>query len=139
MLISEEPTRRYMFERCPSIERLSIKDCAIDEYDFEEPESELPPQEDLVKMVRNHPSLRWLRSDLSAENVAMLQQERPEINFVSEQASPVFFGSLTTKQYVLKPYKSHCYVTLIVFTLHGPLYCFHEANDHDDRYYVHRE
>ena len=79
---SYEPSR-YLFELCPSIERLSIKDCAYDEYDVEEAEAELP-QEDLIKMVRNHPSLRWLRSDLSAENVAMLQQECPEMTFVSE-------------------------------------------------------
>lgn len=42
------------------------------------------PQEILIKMVRRHPNLRWLRSDLSEENVAMLQQERPEITFVSD-------------------------------------------------------
>jgi hypothetical protein len=42
------------------------------------------PQEDIIQMVRNHPSLHWLRSDLSAENVAMLQQERLGITFVSE-------------------------------------------------------
>ena len=78
---SYEPSR-YMFERCPTIERLSIKDCAFYEWD-RAPEAELP-QEDLIKMVRNHPLLRWLRSDLSAENVAMLQQERPEMTFVSE-------------------------------------------------------
>ena len=77
-----EPSR-YLFERCPGIERLSIKDCAYDEFDVEEVETELP-QEDLIQMVRNHPSLRWLRSDLSAENVAMLQQECPEMTFVSE-------------------------------------------------------
>jgi hypothetical protein len=38
----------------------------------------------LIKMVRLHPTLRWLRSDLSEENVAMLKQERPEITFVSD-------------------------------------------------------
>ena len=74
----------YMFEHCPRVERLSIKGCTLYEYGGEEEvESELP-QEDLIDMVRNHPSLRWLRSDLSAENVAMLQQERPEMTFVSE-------------------------------------------------------
>mmetsp|Transcript_10757 Transcript_10757/g.19491 ORF Transcript_10757/g.19491 Transcript_10757/m.19491 type:complete len:97 (+) Transcript_10757:447-737(+) len=39
-------------------------------------------QEMLIKMVRNHQTLQWFRSDLSAANVAMLQQERPEITFV---------------------------------------------------------
>ena len=41
-------------------------------------------QEMLIKMVRLHPTLRWLRSDLTKENIAMLQQERPEITFVSK-------------------------------------------------------
>lgn len=40
------------------------------------------PQGVLVNMVRRHSSLRWLRSDLSAENIYMLRQERPEITFV---------------------------------------------------------
>jgi hypothetical protein len=34
-------------------------------------------QEMLIKMVRNHPALRWLWSNLLEENIAMqLQQER---------------------------------------------------------------
>ena len=37
-----------------------------------------------MKMVRLHPTLKWLRSDLTAENVAILQQERPDVTFVSE-------------------------------------------------------
>jgi hypothetical protein len=41
-------------------------------------------QEMLIKMVRRHPTLRWLRSDLTEANIAMLQQERPEITFVSD-------------------------------------------------------
>ena len=35
----------------------------------------------LVKFVRNTPSLRWFRSDLSPESVAILQAERPEVTF----------------------------------------------------------
>lgn len=35
-------------------------------------------QEELIKMVRRHPTLRWLQSDLSNENVVMLKQERPD-------------------------------------------------------------
>lgn len=42
-------------------------------------------QDMLVKMVRNLSRLRWLKSDLSKENVvAMLKGERPEVTFVSE-------------------------------------------------------
>lgn len=42
------------------------------------------PQDVLIKMVRRHPLLKWLRSDLLAENVALLEEERPEITFVSD-------------------------------------------------------
>jgi hypothetical protein len=41
-------------------------------------------QEAIVKMVRHTPTLHWLRSDLTEENVAMLQNERPEVTFVSD-------------------------------------------------------
>ena len=36
-------------------------------------------QNALIKFVRNAPSLRWLRSDLSIENIAMLQEERSRL------------------------------------------------------------
>jgi hypothetical protein len=50
-----------------------------------DPEATQPvSQEKLVKMVQNHPALCWLRSDLTDENIAMLQQERPEFTFVSK-------------------------------------------------------
>jgi hypothetical protein len=39
------------------------------------------PQVGLVKFVRNTPSLRWFGSDLTPENVAILQAERPEVTF----------------------------------------------------------
>lgn len=38
----------------------------------------------LMNIVRHHRSLRWLRSDLTSENVAILQQERPLVTFVSD-------------------------------------------------------
>jgi hypothetical protein len=38
----------------------------------------------LIKMVRNNRTLQWLRSDLLAENVAMLQQERPDVTLISD-------------------------------------------------------
>jgi hypothetical protein len=46
----------------------------------------LVTQELLIKMVRRliAPTLRWLRSDLTQENIVLLQQERPGITFVSE-------------------------------------------------------
>merc|ERR1712238_451069 len=35
-----------------------------------------------IKFVRHAPSLKWFRSDLSQENVDMLQTERPNVEFV---------------------------------------------------------
>ena len=39
------------------------------------------PQEALLKFVRCTPSLKWFRSDLTIENVATLQKERPDLTF----------------------------------------------------------
>ena len=41
------------------------------------------PQQVIMNFVRNAPKLRWLRSDLTKENVAILQKERPEVIFCS--------------------------------------------------------
>jgi len=83
---SEHPNHayQYMLCHCPIIERLSIKECKVSNPTPSGMQSRLLPQALLIKMVRNHPSLHWLRSDLSAENVDMLQQEHPDIAFVSE-------------------------------------------------------
>lgn len=72
----------YMFWNCPGIKRLSIKDCRL--YDTLAGTTSSLPQDILIKMVRHHPSIEWLRSDLSVENIAMLQQERPGMTFVSK-------------------------------------------------------
>jgi hypothetical protein len=41
-------------------------------------------QDMIIKFVRNAPSsLIWFRSDLTKENIHMLQKERPEIEFVA--------------------------------------------------------
>jgi hypothetical protein len=37
----------------------------------------------LIRFVRNAPNLRWFRSDLTPENVAMLKAERPDVTFVA--------------------------------------------------------
>jgi hypothetical protein len=60
-----------LFGHCNTfLERVSLKN-AIPSF----------PQFNLAKFVRNTPSLRWFRSDLSPENVAILQAERPEVTF----------------------------------------------------------
>ena len=73
----------FLMRECKVVERLSIKNAT---WCLEENPLEKFPvtQGMLIKMVRRHPTLRWLRSDLSAENVAMLQREKPEITFVSD-------------------------------------------------------
>jgi hypothetical protein len=39
------------------------------------------PQPWLIRFVREVPNLRWFRSDLTPENVALLKRERPEVVF----------------------------------------------------------
>jgi hypothetical protein len=56
---------RYLFELCHSIERLSIKDCILHDYGIRDGSNTMIElsQEDIIQMLRNHPSLHWLRSD----------------------------------------------------------------------------
>lgn len=76
-------TRYYILNGFPNLERLSIKGAS-----WFDPanRTETGPitQNMLIKVARQHPTLMWLRSDLTAENVAMLEQERPHITFVSD-------------------------------------------------------
>lgn len=72
----------YMFRYCQSLTRLSIKNATyknLQDWHFQP-----IPQEMIIDMVRRHPTLRWLCSDLSEKYVAMLRLERPDIVFVSE-------------------------------------------------------
>jgi hypothetical protein len=39
------------------------------------------PQEALIKFVRHTPKLRWFCSDLTQDNVAVLKEERPDVEF----------------------------------------------------------
>jgi len=81
----------YLWRTCPKLERISMKnvswrvlwDMTSPNYRYKDEVAHLIPQEAIIKFVRLHPRLRWLRSDLTTENVAMLKQERPEITFVS--------------------------------------------------------
>jgi hypothetical protein len=74
--------RIHLMQNCSGLERLSIKNAT---WCLQQNPAEVFPisQEMLIKMVRNHRTLRWLRSDLSAENVALLKQDRPHFTFVS--------------------------------------------------------
>jgi len=41
------------------------------------------PQHALMKLVRRTPTLVWFRGNLTAENIAILQRERPDLCFAS--------------------------------------------------------
>jgi hypothetical protein len=67
------------------LERVSIKDVHLARrrphqlhFDIEK-----VSQARLIEFVRSAPNLRWFRSDLTAENVAVLQAERPDVTFAS--------------------------------------------------------
>jgi hypothetical protein len=59
------------------LERVSLRNAKVDFDGL----NQILPQYGLLKFVRNTPTLRWFRSDLSPENVAILQAERPEVTF----------------------------------------------------------
>ena len=62
----------FLFCHCSkALERVSIRNMKWD--------SEVVSQDALIKFVRNVPTLRWFRSDLTIENMNMLNLERPEI------------------------------------------------------------
>lgn len=71
---------------CQHLQRLSIKGATwiLSNCFGRQSQAEPIDQEMLVNMVRHLPERRWLQSDLSDENVAMLKQERPEVTFVTE-------------------------------------------------------
>lgn len=73
----------FLFLRYNHLERLSIKGARWGRFRWSRDEFPVS-QNMLIKMVRLHPTLRWLRSDLTPENLTMLQAERPEITFVTE-------------------------------------------------------
>ena len=77
-----ENDNKYLLSTCRNLARVSVKGATL-YIIYNRPTIPLP-QEILIKFVRRHPTLRWLRSDLTAENVEMLRQERPEMTFVSD-------------------------------------------------------
>ena len=85
-LENEEHVGIFLFYECTSkvLERVSIKNAKYGGH-YTEQEDVFPiPQTALIKYIRNAPtSLRWFRSDLSDENITMLQSERPAIEFTN--------------------------------------------------------
>jgi len=66
-------------ECCKYLERVSVRNMKFPCCTVNKDEVFNFIQNALIKFVRNAPSLRWLRSDLSIENIAMLQEERSRL------------------------------------------------------------
>jgi hypothetical protein len=62
----------------PNLERATLKRA---EYDSLNDDWKVLPQEALIMFVRHTPKLRWFCSDLTEENIAILKEERPEVEF----------------------------------------------------------
>lgn len=80
------PERLDFFSHVPrTVERVSLKNATCWFYEHRRTVEASIPQDALISFVRKAPNLRWFRSDLTDENVAMLQAELgPEITFVTE-------------------------------------------------------
>jgi hypothetical protein len=64
------------------LERVSIRNAQWCNYRWGNKPSSIP-QNALIKFVRNVPSLRWFRSDLTQENRNMLRLERPDMELLN--------------------------------------------------------
>ena len=89
----EVVTKTFLFHECGSkvLERVSIRNAGVwvqsfrdDRFHGPDDDELIPiPQMALIKFIRNAPTtMRWFRSNLTQENIQMLQQERPKIEFV---------------------------------------------------------
>ena len=72
----------FLFHKCCTkvLERVSIRNAKL--APFLSPDPKDISQDMLIKFIRNVPfSMHWFRSDLTQENIALLQKERPDIEF----------------------------------------------------------
>jgi hypothetical protein len=71
----------FLFHGCStSLERVSICNMKFPRSTFiDDHRMQIFKQDALIKFVRNVPSLRWFQSDLSSENIVMLQEERSQL------------------------------------------------------------
>ena len=75
----------YLWRHCPRLERLSMKNATYLPHSYPYQQDPQPLSQDmLIKLVRFHPTLRWLRCDLTNENIAMLKEERPQVTVINE-------------------------------------------------------
>jgi hypothetical protein len=82
-MFEKEEDPFHLFYFCnKKLQRVSVKNATYHVYGSKvrKPLSQVG----LIKFVRATASLRWFRSDLYADNAAILKLERPEIKFVSE-------------------------------------------------------
>jgi hypothetical protein len=78
----ENYRNNFIFHFCSkSLERISIRNAKVCET-RDEP-TVVIPQNALIKFDRNVPPLRWFQSDLTQENMNMLQLERPDIELLN--------------------------------------------------------
>ena len=86
--LHDYPTTFLFHECCQGLEKLSIRKAhwrkqTLKGLDRREHVTAIP-QNALIKFVRHAPPLlRWFRSDLTKANIAMLQLERPTIQFLN--------------------------------------------------------
>ena len=64
-----------------SLVRVNIRNVQVD-YDLSGSKNDRLLEDFIVQFARSTPTLRWLKSDLSDENIAMLKKERPEVTSV---------------------------------------------------------
>ena len=84
-LEDEKYSNFFLFYKCSNkLESVSIRNATFSDYESDgEKTTVVVPQNALIKFVRNVPSLKWFRSNLSHENMAMLRSERPGIEFLN--------------------------------------------------------
>lgn len=75
----------FVFHQCCKVlERFSLRNAKWSMNDLENQSSAPIPQDALIKFVQNAPStMKWFRSDLTKENMEMLQLERPDIGLLN--------------------------------------------------------
>jgi hypothetical protein len=66
-----------LLQEYPNLERVTLK--RAEYHTVNNCRWEVLPQEALIKFVRHAPKLRWFCSDLAQGNIAILKEERPEV------------------------------------------------------------
>jgi hypothetical protein len=67
-----------LLQEYPNLERVTLKHAVYRSRTINWTEL---PQEALMKFVRHTPKLRWFCSDLTQDNIAILKEERPDVEF----------------------------------------------------------